>query len=65
MPKMKSHSGAKKRFSFTSKGKVRYKRAKMRHILEKRPKDMKRKAKKVGVMNATEAKRVRLLLPNG
>ena len=33
MPKMKTHSGAKKRFKLTSKGKVKYKPAKMRHIL--------------------------------
>ena len=36
MPKMKTHSGAKKRFSLTGTGKVKFKRAKMRHILTKK-----------------------------
>ena len=36
MPKMKTHSGAKKRFSLTGKGKVKFKRAGMRHILTKK-----------------------------
>jgi large subunit ribosomal protein L35 len=41
MPKMKSHSGAKKRFSVTGKGKVRRLKAFKSHILTK--KDAKRK----------------------
>ena len=41
MPKMKTHKGAKKRFSITGKGKVRRLRAYKSHILTK--KDAKRK----------------------
>lgn len=33
MPKLKSHSGAKKRFRFSAKGKVKYKKAGARHLL--------------------------------
>ncbi len=33
MPKMKSHSGAKKRFSFTASGKVKHKQANKSHLL--------------------------------
>lgn len=33
MPKMKSHSGAKKRFFKTAKGKFRHQRAGKRHLL--------------------------------
>ena len=33
MPKLKNHSGAKKRFRFTAKGKVKYKKACARHLL--------------------------------
>ena len=33
MPKMKTHSGAKKRFRLTGSGHVKFKRAGMRHIL--------------------------------
>lgn len=33
MPKLKSHSGAKKRFRFSASGKVKYKKAGARHLL--------------------------------
>ncbi len=65
MPKMKTHSGAKKRFSFTASGKVKVKRAKMRHILEKKSKSMKRKARKAGYLCDADAGHVAKLLPNG
>jgi large subunit ribosomal protein L35 len=65
MPKMKSHSGAKKRFSFTGSGKVKFKRAKMRHILEKKSKSMKRKARKTGLLKEQDAEHIRRLLPYG
>ena len=41
MPKLKTHSGAKKRFSLTKSGKVKRSHANKRHILTK--KDTKRK----------------------
>ncbi len=65
MPKMKTHSGAKKRFGFTANGKVKFKQAKMRHILEKRPKSMKRAARQPGYMAEVDAKHVRVLMPHG
>ena len=65
MPKMKTHSGAKKRFSFTASGKVKVKRAKMRHILEKKSKSMKRKARKSGYLRDCDAGHIAMLLPNG
>jgi large subunit ribosomal protein L35 len=46
MPKMKTHSGAKKRFSLTGTGKVKFKRAKMRHILTKKNRKWKRQQRK-------------------
>ncbi|MBX2835124.1 MAG: 50S ribosomal protein L35 [Micavibrio sp.] len=45
MPKMKTKSGAKKRFRVTASGKVKVKQAKMRHMQMNKPKSMKRKAK--------------------
>ncbi|MBR64540.1 MAG: 50S ribosomal protein L35 [Rhodobacteraceae bacterium] len=45
MPKMKTHSGAKKRFKLTGKGKVKFKRANMRHILTKKSSKYKRQAR--------------------
>ena len=42
MPKMKTHSGAKKRFKLTAKGKVRGRHAYSSHILEKKSPKRKR-----------------------
>jgi large subunit ribosomal protein L35 len=45
MPKMKTKSAAKKRFSFTGSGKIRANFAGKRHNLRKRPQKMKRQAR--------------------
>jgi large subunit ribosomal protein L35 len=37
MPKQKTHSGAKKRFSVTGTGKLRREKAGKRHLLEHKP----------------------------
>lgn len=50
MPKMKTKSGAKKRFKVTAKGKVKYKQAFSRHMQMNKPKKMKRKARGTDVM---------------
>ena len=42
MPKMKTHKGAKKRFSLTAKGKVRRLKAYKSHILTKKSSKRKR-----------------------
>jgi large subunit ribosomal protein L35 len=42
MPKMKSKSGAKKRFRATGSGKIVRNYANKRHMLRRRPQDMKR-----------------------
>ena len=42
MPKMKTHSGAKKRFKLTANGKVRRRHAFSSHILEKKSPKRKR-----------------------
>ena len=36
MPKMKTHSGAKKRFRVTGSGKIMHERAGKRHLLERK-----------------------------
>jgi large subunit ribosomal protein L35 len=62
MPKMKTHSGAKKRFRKTAKGKLRGRRANSSHMLEKKsPKRKRRMAKPVEISPA-DTKRVRHLL---
>lgn len=56
MPKMKTRSGAKKRFKVTAKGKVKAKQAYMRHMQMNKPKSMKRKARGTSVLDASDAR---------
>lgn len=65
MPKMKSNSGAKKRFRFTAKGKVRYKKAFRNHILTKKRTKVKRKMRRGGTMCKADTAQVNKLLPTG
>jgi large subunit ribosomal protein L35 len=58
MPKMKSHSGAKKRFKKTGTGKLQARHAMMSHILEK--KNAKRKRRLAGDVNLAKADRKRV-----
>jgi large subunit ribosomal protein L35 len=62
MPKMKTHSGAKKRFKLTASGKVRHRRAFSTHILEKKsPKRKRRQGRPVFVSKHDEARAKTLL----
>ena len=45
MPKIKTHSGSKKRFRVTAKGKVKAGAAHKRHMLRNKPLKMKREAR--------------------
>ena len=65
MPKMKTHSGAKKRFRKTATGKLRGRRAYSTHILEKKPPKRKRRMAKPVEIAAADRKRVRDLLGGG
>jgi len=62
MPKMKTHSGAKKRFRKTAKGKLRGRRAYSSHILEKKSPKRKRRMAKPVEISQHDAKTVRNLL---
>ncbi|MET0823715.1 MAG: 50S ribosomal protein L35 [Solirubrobacterales bacterium] len=63
MPKMKTHSGAKKRFRKTANGKLRGRRAYSSHILEKKsPKRKRRMARPVEIA-PQDKKKVERLLP--
>ena len=63
MPKMKTHSGAKKRFRKTAKGKLRGRRAYSTHILEKKSPKRKRRFRKPVDIAQQDSKKVRRLLP--
>jgi len=56
MPKMKTHSGAKKRFSVTRTGKVQARAAAKRHRLTSKSKRMKREGRATLIMSDMDAK---------
>lgn len=64
MPKMKTHSGTKKRFKLTAKGKVKFQRTKTRHRMISKTKKMKRQARGTGLLKEMDARVVRNLLNN-
>jgi large subunit ribosomal protein L35 len=63
MPKIKSHSGAKKRFKKTASGKWKYKRAGLRHLLAPSSAKHGRSHRKPGILNSTEGEILRKFLP--
>jgi large subunit ribosomal protein L35 len=62
MPKMKSHSGAKKRFKRTATGKLRGRHANSSHILEKKSPKRKRAFGMDRVISKADRKTVNQLL---
>jgi large subunit ribosomal protein L35 len=62
MPKMKTHSGAKKRFRTTPKGKVLGRHAMTSHILGKKRPKRKRRLEKPAVIKPQDAPRIKELL---
>jgi large subunit ribosomal protein L35 len=63
MPKMKTHKGAKKRFSVTGSGKVRRLKAYKSHILTKKDAKRKRRLRQpTFVATNGEAKNIKRLL---
>jgi len=63
MPKLKTHRGAKKRFSYTGSGKIKRNRANASHILTKKAQKRKRHLRKSTIVVPEEFKRVKELLP--
>ena len=64
MPKIKTHSGAKKRFSLTKSGKVKRAHANKSHILNKKTTKRIRHMRKGGILqNNAEAATIRTLIP--
>ena len=65
MPKMKTKSGAKKRFKLTASGKVRAGQAGKQHGMIKRTNKQIRNQRGTTVLSPQDAKVVRKFLPNG
>jgi len=62
MPKMKTVSGAKKRFSITGSGKIKRKHAFKSHILTKKATKRKRNLTYFGIVDKADEKNVKLML---
>ena len=62
MPKMKSNSGAKKRFSTTASGKVKRKKAFTSHILTKKSPKRKRNLRGTTLVDKTDEKRMKRMI---
>ena len=62
MPKMKTHSGAKKRFRVTGTGKVMRRRAHRAHYNEHKPSLRTRRLKNEVVLSDADTKKIKKLL---
>jgi large subunit ribosomal protein L35 len=62
MPKMKTNSSAKKRFTITGSGKIKRKHAFKSHILTKKTKKQKRNLTYATTVHAADLSNVKLLL---
>ncbi|MBP8849499.1 MAG: 50S ribosomal protein L35 [Breznakibacter sp.] len=62
MPKMKTNSGAKKRFTITGSGKIKRKHAFKSHILTKKSTKRKRNLTYAGLVSPADENNVKLML---
>jgi large subunit ribosomal protein L35 len=62
MPKVKTHSGAKKRFKLTARGKVRARHAMRSHILTKKNAKRKRRLERPKMLSDQDAVKAKTLL---
>ena len=63
MPKIKTHSGAKKRFSLTKSGKVKRAHAYKSHILNKKTTKRKRGLRQSAIADVTNTAAIKRMIP--
>ena len=63
MPKMKTSRAAAKRFKATGTDKLKRNKAYRRHILTKKSTKMKRQLRQAGIVDATNVKNMKKILP--
>lgn len=63
MPKMKTSRGAAKRFKVTGTGKLKRRKAYLRHILTSKTRKAKRNLRKAPIVDPANAPAIRRLLP--
>lgn len=56
MPKMKTHSGAKKRIRVTKTGKLVHRHARLNHFLQKKSASRKRRLNRTATFSGSQAK---------
>lgn len=65
MPKIKTNRAAAKRFKKTGTGQIVYRKSHASHILTKKTRKRKRTLRKGHIVDITNRKEIKLLLPNG
>jgi large subunit ribosomal protein L35 len=63
MPKIKSNSGAKKRFKVTASGRVKRNQSHRRHILTKKPTKRKRHLRSPSAVHESDVALIKRMLP--
>ena len=63
MPKQKTSRGAAKRFKMTGTGKLKRRKAYLRHILTHKTRKQKRHLRQAAIVDPANAKSIRRLLP--
>lgn len=63
MPKIKSHSGSKKRFKRTASGKFKFKKPCLRHLLTPSRSGYGRHKRQSGILNDADGENIRKRLP--
>ncbi len=62
MPKLKTHRGAAKRFKVTGSGRIKRKKAKLRHMLTSKSQKLKRGLRKRGMVSDVDTPAVLTML---
>jgi large subunit ribosomal protein L35 len=65
MPKLKTRRGAAKRFTITSKGKVKRRKGFLRHILSNKTSKQKRHLRRATYVDKADEKSIKRLMPYG
>ena len=63
--KMKTNKSSAKRFSFTATGKLKRKKAGMRHFMRRKKSSTKRNLRNRGYLSDADAPRMKVMLPYG
>ncbi|HEY6395570.1 MAG TPA: 50S ribosomal protein L35 [Candidatus Binataceae bacterium] len=63
MPKIKTNRAAAKRFHFTKTGKVKHKKAYLRHLNTAKSRDRKRRLGAPGLLNKANSETIHALMP--